>query len=96
MAWVRTLLSTFVAAGAAARLAAFDGVLSIEVIAAVAGGASLLSATLWWRRGRRTTGDDDFGPPVGRTASMPELAAVISVCAVGVVAASLALGSLID
>jgi hypothetical protein len=91
---VRTSISVFVSAGAAARLAALDNLLVAEGMAAIAALACLASIGLWWRRFRRTT----ESPGLASERIIASRAAVVSgvaaVCAVGLAVASLALRAL--
>ncbi len=98
LAWVRTSISVFVSAGAAARVAALDGLPLLEVVAVLGAGACLVSMALWWRRFSTPpeSPDSDSERILASSRSVvAALVAVLAVCTVGVVASSLALWALV-
>jgi Domain of unknown function (DUF202) len=95
MAWIRTSISVFLSAGAAARLAALEGLLLVEAMAGLAAVAGLGSIALWWqrfRRGARSSGTAWQGITASTGAAV---AAVSAVCCVALATTALAVGALV-
>jgi uncharacterized membrane protein YidH (DUF202 family) len=98
LAWVRTSISIFVSAGAAARVAALDDLLLLEGVAVLGACAGVLSITMWWRRFSRAAESPGLGSEriiASANSVVAAVVAVLAVCSVGVVASSLALWALV-
>ena len=98
LAWVRTSISIFVSAGAAARVAALDDLILLEGVALLGACAGIVSISLWSRRFNRAVASPSLGSErmlASAGSVSAAVVAVLAVCTVGVVASSLALWALV-